>query len=52
MMPIEGIRVEEYNAGVPAGRLGVDFDEERYQSSRNFVTIDGDTHFDIQAIRR
>jgi len=67
VMPIEGVQVEEYDrhqfatpdangfyriAGVSAGRIGVGFEKEGYQSSRSTVTVNGDTRFDIQAIRR
>ena len=67
MMPVEGVQVEEYGrhqvsttdanglyriSGVSAGRLGVGFEKDGYQSNRSTVTIDGDTRFDIQAIRR
>jgi Carboxypeptidase regulatory-like domain len=67
VMPIEGVQVEEYDrhqfattdangfyriSGVSAGRIGVGFDKEGYQSSRTTVTVNGDTRFDFQAIRR
>ena len=67
VMPIEGIQVEEYVrhqfattdangfyriSGVSTGRIGVGFEQEGYQSSRSTVTVNGDTRFDIQAIRR
>ena len=67
VMPIEGVQVEEYDrhqfattdangfyriSGVSAGRIGVGFEKEGYQSSRSTVTVNGDTRFDIQAIRR
>ena len=67
VMPIEGVQVEEYNrhqfattdangfyriSGVSPGRVGVGFDKEGYESSRSIVTVNGDTRFDIQAIRR
>ena len=67
MIPIEGVQVEEYHrhqfattdangfyriSGVSAGRVGVGFDKEGYESSRSIVTVNGDTRFDIQAIRR
>ena len=65
--PIAGVQVEEYDrhqfattdadgvyriSGVSAGRIGVGFEKEGYQSSRSTVTVNGDTRFDIQAIRR
>jgi carboxypeptidase family protein len=67
VMPIEGVQVEEYDrhqfattdangfyriSGVSAGRIGVGFEREGYQSSRSTVAVNGDTRFDIQAIRR
>ena len=67
VMPIEGVQVEEYErhqvgatdvngfyriSGVSAGRIGVGFEKEGYQSNRSTVTVNGDTRFDIQAIRR
>ena len=67
VMPIEGVQVEEYDrhqfartdangfyriSAVSAGRIGVGFDKEGYQSMRTSVTVNGDTRFDIQAIRR
>jgi hypothetical protein len=67
VMPIEGVQVEEYDrhqfattdqdgfyriSGVSAGRIGVGFEKEGYQSSRSTVTVNSDTRFDIQAIRR
>lgn len=67
VMPIGGVHVEEYNrhqfattdangfyriSGVSAGRIGVGFDKEGYESSRSIVNVNGDTRFDIQAIRR
>ena len=67
VMPIEGVQVEEYDrhqfattdangfyriSGVSAGRIGVGFEKEGYQSSRSTVTVNGDTRFDIEAIRR
>jgi hypothetical protein len=67
VMPIEGVQVEEYDrhqfattdangfyriSGGSAGRIGVGFEKEGYQSNRSTVTVNGDTRFDIQAIRR
>jgi hypothetical protein len=67
VMPIEGVQVEEYHrhqfsttdangfyhiSGVSVGSLGVGFEHEGYQSSRSIVNVNGDTRFDIQAIRR
>jgi hypothetical protein len=67
VMPIEGVQVEEYDrhqfsttdangfyhiSGVSAGRIGVGFEKEGYESSRSIVNVNGDTRFDIQAIRR
>ncbi len=67
IVPVEGVQVEEYdrhqfattNANgfyrileVSAGRIGIGFEKEGYQSSRATVTVNGDTRFDIQAIRR
>ena len=67
VMPIEGVQVEEYDrhqfartdangfyriSGVSPGRVGVGFEKEGYESSRSIVTVNGDTRFDIQAIRR
>ena len=67
VVPVEGIQVEEYDrhqfattdangfyrlSGVSPGSIGVGFEREGYQSSRSTVTVNGDTRFDIQAIRR
>jgi hypothetical protein len=67
VMPIEGVQVEEYDrhqfattdangfyriSGVSAGRIAVGFEKEGYQSNRSTVNVNGDTRFDIQAIRR
>jgi hypothetical protein len=67
VMPIEGVQVEEYHrhqfsttdangfyriSEVSAGRIGVGFEHEGYESSRSIVNVNGDTRFDIQAIRR
>ena len=67
VMPIEGVQVEEYGrhqfsttdangsyriAGLFAGSIGVGFEKEGYQSNRSTVIVNGDTRFDIQAIRR
>ena len=67
VMPIEGVQVEEYHrhqfsttdangsyhiSGVSVGTLGVGFEHAGYQSSRSIVYVNGDTRFDIQAIRR
>lgn len=67
IVPVKGVQVEEYDrhqfsrtdadgfyriSGVSTGRIGVGFEKEGYQSSRSTVTVNGDTRFDIQAIRR
>jgi hypothetical protein len=65
--PVRGVQVEEYDrhtsattdadgvyriSGVSGGRIFVGFDKEGYQSNRSSVTVNGDTRFDIEAIRR
>jgi hypothetical protein len=67
IVPVGGVQVEEYDRhqfamtdangfyrilGVSAGRSGVGFEKEGYESFRSAVTVNGDTRFDIQAIRR
>jgi hypothetical protein len=64
---VEGVQVEEYTlhqfattdangfyriSGVSAGRVGVGFDKEGYQSTRTTVIVSGDTRFDAQVVRR
>ena len=41
VMPIEGVQVEGFYriSGVSAGRIGVGFEKEGYQSSRSTVTV-------------
>ena len=67
IVPVVGVQVEEYHShqfaptdangfyrfsAVAAGRIGVGFEKEGYQSNRSAVTVNGDTRFDLEAIRR
>jgi hypothetical protein len=67
MVPIEGIEVEEYHqhqvaatdangfyhfTAVSGGALNIGFEKQGFQSNRSRVVVNGDTRFDMQAIRR